>query len=307
MKKIGGLKKIAPPPENLKQLLDKEFPDIPYWIGAGFLPKNAKVLIGGEAKIGKSWCILEIIRALATGTPLFDWDTLEVREPCKVLYVDKELGERQLRKRVAGSPLANMDHEALERVSWNSRDHNIILSDPEGRDYLLDLVENVQPDVLILDPIGKCHYYDENAATEIAQMFGFFDEILNTFKGNDMSLIFSHHYVKPPREREGFDPLSPYNFRGSGKWYDEPDAILTMQRMRNLGGLGWQAWPMRGRFTFRDEAELGDVELCFNRDDDRRVIYEGQVEETPPLTPTLDPERRRASEPGPRLRTFVPG
>jgi hypothetical protein len=307
MKKIGGLKKVAPPPDNLKQLLEKEFPEIPYWIGAGMIPKSGKVLIGGEAKIGKTWTVLEMIRALATGTPMFGWDILDVKEPAKVLYIDKEIGERQFKPRIEGSPLAALDDECLERIEYRCRDHEIVLSDPDGRSYLMDMVEASQPDVLILDPIGKCHYYDENDATEIAQLLGYFDELLNTFKGRDMSLVIVHHMNKPPRDRSDFDGLSPYNFRGSSKWFDDPDSILTMRRMPNIGGIDWEAWTMQGRFTFRHEQSLGDFTLAFNRERDKRVVYEGLVDETPPLTPNLDPERRRASEPGPHVRTFVPG
>lgn len=272
-------------PRSILDLMREEPPPQPCWIAPAMLPKRAKMLLGGEAKLGKSYMCLEIARALATASSPFGYDKFVVPEPVKVLYVEQELGEYGLRLR-AKKALRGEDENMLEsRLLYVSRDPGIVLSSEAGREHLMGLIETVQPGVVILDPIGKMHFYDENDATKIARLFNFFDQLLERFASLDLSIIIVHHFRKPPAntlQKQGYDALSPYNFSGSRKWYDDPDTLITGTKML-YKPVPWQAYEVRLRFEFRHGSSPPDIIVSVNREPgpdgegDGRVRFEKTV------------------------------
>src|SRR5277367_3161954 len=85
---------------RVSELLRRDFPDNPSFIEPSLLTKGGTLLLGGEAKCGKSFVMLEFCRALTTGKPLFGNPLFTVPEPVKVLYVEAENGERSCKERL---------------------------------------------------------------------------------------------------------------------------------------------------------------------------------------------------------------
>ena len=79
-------------PWNVVDLIEKPLPTAPCWIEPAVLPKGAKMLFGGHAKIGKSFVMLELARSLALGKQPFAAPALRVPSPTKVLLLEQELG-----------------------------------------------------------------------------------------------------------------------------------------------------------------------------------------------------------------------
>ena len=282
--------RVVEPPPSFLDLRDKTFPDIPYWIGPMFLPKSGKLLLGGEAKIGKSWAVLELIRALATGQSAFGHDDFNVSAPCKVLFLEQEVKERGLKERVVDAFVRGPDpltDEEIGRIYYVSGDPRVCISEDSGRRFILDNVKHVQPNVIVLDPISKMHFYNESDATEISMLFAFFDFLIHEFKDLELSVVFTHHYKKPPTQRdETYDPLEPYNFRGSTKWKDDPDTIMTLKRMKNIRA-GHEAWRCHSRIVFRQAASPPEAVYTFNAENDRRGLFDHLVEVPSSIVPEL--------------------
>lgn len=277
----------AQSPRTLQELLRDPAREVPSWIRPGFLPKGGKLLFGGAAKIGKSLIMLEIARALAAGVRPFDYHHLDVPEPARVLIIEQEIGEAGLRKRADLIFAEGRGRAATSRIHVVSKDPLLVLSDPAGRSRLRWYVEQVEPDVLILDPISKFHYYDESDPAQIGQLLGYLDALIREHSARGMSIIFSHHFRKGPatdQTRAGYDPLDPYNFGGSRKWFDDPDTLVTLVREpRAQGGrLDRQAsarsWRLRARITMRHDEDPGDIYLDVNREGHLEVRYGGRYE-----------------------------
>lgn len=277
--------------QKLTHLLDADIPPNPCWINP-ILPKGGTLLFGGHAKSGKSHVMMELCRALSTGKVPFDCPWMSVPRPVKVLFVEQELGEYglQLRAKVL---FANEDRSVFgDRLYYASKIPELQLDSREGRDLLIDLIEQVQPEVLFLDPIGRLHAYDENKSDQIQQLFNHLEELIHIYKDNDMSLVISHHFGKLPGDpKTSRDPMDPYNFRGSSKFFDDPDTLITMARLKTLD-TKHKAWQIKMHFETRQDEGLPDMMMEFNREADLRVRYcELLGEKIQPMKKEADPDK----------------
>jgi RecA-family ATPase len=261
--------------ERLSDLIERDLPPVPAYIGPAVLPVGGQLVFGGHAKVGKSMLMLEFARALASGDVPFGCPEFFTTSPVRVLLVEQELGEHGLRQRAARIWTPDEMHRLgrrMDNLYYVSKIPELKLDTSIGRRILRDLCDDIKPHVLILDPIGRMHSYDENNAQDMAKMFGSLDEIQKSQESQNMALIFSHHFGKPKDERGGFDPLDPYAFRGSSKFFDNPDTLITVQRCAELSK-PHEAWSLKVRFTLRHGECPDDLIFHCNEMNDMRVRY----------------------------------
>lgn len=251
---------------------------MPSYIAPAILPVGGQLVFGGRAKVGKTFMMMEFARALALGETPFDCPLFTVPKPVRVLMIEQELGEIGLQRRAAKLFDGTMGRKA-DNLWYVSKVPELKLDTGGGVKLLRNLIEDVEPEVLILDPIGRMHSWDENNAQEMARMFGVLDQIQKATPG--MALIFSHHFGKPKDPRGGSDPLDPYEFRGSSKFFDNPDSLVTLQRVRELPK-DWEAWSLKARFTLRHGESPDDIILHVNEHDDNRVRFDRSTSEPRP-------------------------
>ena len=252
-------------------LVAKEIIDEPAWIGSYLLPKGGRLLFGGETKCGKSFLLLELARALSLVHPPFACDLFPVNDGARVLVVEQELGEKGLQDRVRR---IFSDSSTGDRLWYVSKVPQIQLNSMEGRDLLCRLIDQTECNVLMLDPIGKCHTYDENSNTDIARLWSHLETIQWQYRAESLSLVISHHFGKPSTDPKYVrDPLDINNFRGASKWISDPDTIVAVQKLGAIVG-PHKAWRLKVGFTLRHGEELPPMILTVNRDDDRRVLFE---------------------------------
>lgn len=273
-------------PERIVDLVRKELPPLPAYIAPAILPLGGQLVFGGHAKVGKSFMMLEFARALAAGEPVFECPFFTTVKPCKVLVVEQELGEFGLKAR-ADSIWTEEEIERLGRRADNlwyvSKVPELKLDNPAGRRLLHQMCEDIKPEVLILDPIGRMHGYDENNAQEVAKLFSHLDELQKANAARNMALVISHHMGKPKSERDHVDPLDPYEFRGSSKFFDNPDTLVTIQRYSELPK-AHEAWTLRVRFTLRHGESPDDMVFHVNELQDSRVRFVRFVSAQPRAT-----------------------
>lgn len=261
------------------------------------------MIVAGASKIGKSFLVLELCRALSLADNPFGCPDLYVPESARVLLIEDEVKEAGLQERglkvFAGADygLLNNNFFVLSGVPEIRFDSNM------GWKLLDDAIAQVQPNVLVLDPFGRfIGGLDENRNDEMGKVLGKLDQILKNYQHNEMSLILTHHSKKPDTSAESkYDPLSPHSMRGASRMFANPDTIVMVQRLEDIkSAAGHKAWKVRMHFETRQSEGPDDVVLTVNRDDDLRVRFSHKLGGAPKLKqepkPKVPPEQLKLAE-----------
>jgi hypothetical protein len=227
---------------NFSKLLQEPPAENPAWIKGGMLPKQGILLLGGPAKTRKSFLSLDIAHCLATGANVWGVEGLQVPVKARTLYVEAEIGEMELYRRV------KMRYDTLqmpppEDIFYVSKEKNMLVDTGSGIKNLARYIDQAEANVVILDPISRMMLGEENDSNDVGNLFRNIDDLLIDYKG--LSVVIIHHHKKPSND-ENFDALSAYNFRGSSRFFDAPDSIISLQATQARPGewarlkTGWQ-------------------------------------------------------------------
>lgn len=248
-------------------LLADGLPPVPCWIDPFCLPKRGIMLLAGEAKVAKSFFLLEIARALATGTQLFGNPFFRVTEQCRVLMVEQELGPWGFGQRVKKIFARHNPSAYANTFNYLSKEPDWRFDTPKGRDHIRETIIDYRPNIVILDPISYFYSVDDTNASNVGDLFRQIEHMKQMGLTDEMAVLVSHHMKKPPvgkNNRDGYDPLDPYNIRGSEKWFSAPDTIVTCNRLK--GGTK-DRWYVDTRWKTRHGEEPPDVQFLVTPDD----------------------------------------
>ncbi len=261
-------------PKHLKiwkaeDLLDLQVPEGYYLIEPKLLPRGGKFLLGGGPKIGKTFVVLAIIKAMLQGSPLFGKDSWFVR-PAKTLLIEREIGPYSLAERIRdvfGEELRGIG----DRFTVLSRPKEFSLSSPACVKWLKAYCKLEGIDLLLLDPVNKLWHGNENDNSEMLRLV----DSLEDLQDGTVGLVASHHFGKPVRGQgvDKWDSLDSSNFRGATRLVDDADTILTIQRMKGVLSPAWESWKMRCRLMVRHSGAPQDFLLHFNEGNDRKMVY----------------------------------
>lgn len=282
--------------ESFKSLIEKDLPPRPCWLDPGIIPKNSLTILGSTSKAGKSFVMLELARALALGVSPFGYTQLQVSEPAKVLLIEQELGEYGLQKRIKIIFEKEDPRVYGDNLWYVSKVPTLQLDSHEGRELLFDIVDKVKPNILMLDPIGRFHCYDENRSDQIQELVSSLDYLNKCFSSDQMAIILSHHTGKPGTDpKTSRDLLDPYSLRGSSKFFDAPDTLIMMQKLERLD-TKWKAWNIRMRIETRQDENPPDLLLTFNKEQDLRVRFKAALTDRPAEKDRKKKEKERPAE-----------
>lgn len=185
---------------------------------SGVLRKGRKMILTGASKAGKSFLLVELAMALATGS---NWIGFGCQK-CKVLYINFEIPKDSF----------------TDRLRAVSKARGIKMSDCSGMFDCLSLRGYAKPfrellpsikhkvrkggyEVVIIDPIYKTLLGDENDARVVAEFCNALD---NLATDTDATVIFCHHHSKGAGE----GMAAQNRASGSGVFARDPDAILDL-------------------------------------------------------------------------------
>lgn len=213
---LEGVENPLPEVVSLSEF-DGNVPDPPEEIIAGVLRRGHKALISGSSKSGKSFLLMELCVAFATGG---EWLGIKCKKG-KILYINLEIDERSCLKRF--ETIAKAKKKKLKDLSlikiWNLRGCSMpldklvpkLIRKMKGQDYM----------AFILDPIYKVITGDENTASEMGFFCNQFDTIC---KETGASAIYCHHHSKGAQgSKKAMDRAS-----GSGVFARDPDALMDV-------------------------------------------------------------------------------
>jgi hypothetical protein len=201
----------------------------PAQIVHGLLHLGEKAVIGGASKSFKTWNLLDLCLAVATGGPWMEFETARAN----ALYVNLELPEWAVHRRLNVLAEAR-GHEVPRNLHlWNLRGRARTLTE-----LLIELREQIEGEgygLIVPDPIYKTLAgRNENGAAEIAEVCG---EVETVAVETGAAVGFGAHYAKGnASSKEHIDRMS-----GSGVWARDPDSIITMTAHEALGCLSVEA------------------------------------------------------------------
>ncbi|HPO87332.1 MAG TPA: AAA family ATPase [Candidatus Hydrogenedentes bacterium] len=241
--------------EQLLDLYSTPPAENPVWISDGILPRGGILLIGGYAKVGKSFLLLDLIHGLATGSKV--WGHFTVPEPTTVLYLDFEIGKVALQQRVKWR-YDTLKTPPPKGMYYLSRPKQMFLDTAGGASALAREIEETGAKVVVVDPLSRCMLGQENDAADVGRLFRHLDELLASYE--DLSFVLSHHLGKPPKEDALLDEFSPYRLRGSSRFFDCPDAIAIVHKGM-LASPG-ELWRLKIGFELRQAASPPALKLA---------------------------------------------
>lgn len=189
------------------------------WLVEGLWSEQAVGILGGEPKCCKSFLALDVAVSVASGAACLRH--FPVRRSGKVLLFPAEDSLAVVRQRLEGIA-------AAAEVSFPSLPVEVItapslrLDTPADRLRLSNTVQNLQPILLILDPLIRLHRVDENDATQIAALLSFLRQLQRQFQ---MAVLLVHHARKDSNSSRPGQAL-----RGSSELHGWGDSNLYMRR-----------------------------------------------------------------------------
>ncbi len=149
-----------------------------------------KLALIGPSKVRKSFFVLTMAFSIATGIPFAGLLPGRCR---RVLYVNLEIRGAHMHRRARrmaanmGLPMDRLD----DRLTFvNVRDR---VGAAIGIHELRSLVDRVQAEVLILDPLYKLHIGDENSAADMKPIMRAFDALTES---TGVAVCYVHHDAK---------------------------------------------------------------------------------------------------------------
>lgn len=207
-----------PPFESMKELLEN-MPELAPSCIDGVLRMGHKMIVTGPSKAGKSFLLIQLAIAIASGRTWLKWHCRQGR----VLYINLEIDHASLVHRF-DDIYKNIDpqirQEAVDNiVVWNLRGK--ITPMEKISPVLNRRISEQKYTAVIIDPIYKVLLGDENKAEDISKFGGWLDYIA---QNTGAAVIYCHHHSK------GSQGMKKAEDRGSGSgvFARDADAIFDM-------------------------------------------------------------------------------
>ncbi|MBF0442222.1 MAG: AAA family ATPase, partial [Oligoflexales bacterium] len=229
------------------------------WMIEGLWLDNAVGLIGGEPKSYKTFAALSLAVAVASGKNCFGH--YQVKRCGSVLLYAAEDSLIMVKERIQGickgmeAPFDTLDVHVITAP-------RLRIDSQIDRKKMEDLVQNIKPVLLVLDPFVRLHSIDENSSGEVARVLSWLRDLQRQY---NLNIVMVHHARKRAgNERPG------QSLRGSSELHAWGDSNLYLRRMANEDSYV--------EFTIEHRAapSQGNIQLRFNSGDSPPFLsYEG--------------------------------
>lgn len=206
--------------ENFADVAD-DLPDLSPILIDGILRQGHKMLVAGPAKAGKSYALIELAVAIASGG---QWLGFQCAKG-KVLYVNLEIDRPSYLHRINDvCESMEITKEDFKNIDfWSLRGLSVPMDKLTPK--LIRRAIKKEYMAIIIDPIYKVITGDENSAEEMAKFCNQFDKIAHDLH---CAVIYCHHHSKGTQGwKSSMDRAS-----GSGVFARDPDALLDMIELK---------------------------------------------------------------------------
>lgn len=237
---------------DVDSLISTDFPEPPAILANGIFDERGGVVIAGAPKTGKTFLAMQLAMCAATGTPFFDIPCAKPDRAFRTLYLNAEVTPyRFAEDRIKPNVKYFTGPAALTHVHVAFPFSTLRLDTKDGIATLGKMIDKVEPDILVIDPIVNFHSGDENSVQDMAKITALAGAVQN----NGSAVILCHHYRKGNNRGAR---ISEY-MRGStvlGGWYNT--AI----------GMSWKRKPYSRylNFDLRDGEPPEEKIIALNED-----------------------------------------
>lgn len=198
------------------------------WTVPSLIPKPGFVILMGPPKLGKSYLALQIALAVAQGREVFG---VPVGTPKKVLYLQFDTSEVIWRERILELEDQGISIDGVvDMVNPEVMRLPINIANKDDQLWLLDVLHQSSPDLVIIDVIREIHTAQENDSTEMKYVSDCMTRIFGQY-----SVIAIHHTRKVPC-LDIDNPPDPYIVaRGSSYITGKADAYWLLIGTEQFG------------------------------------------------------------------------
>lgn len=208
-------------PTTLAADIEKQPPE-EKWLIRPLWGRMAVGIIGGAPKCCKSWLALDMALSIASCTPCLGRFPVEHAGPALIyLAEDSTAMVRSRIDNICSHRNINIEHLPLHVITAPS----LRLDLRQDQQRLMNTIENLQPNMLLLDPLIRLHRLDENSSSDVSGMLGYFRELQRTF---NLAVILVHHSSKKYRKHPG------QSLRGSSDLHAFGDSNAYLVRKNNV-------------------------------------------------------------------------
>ena len=182
----------------------------------GVLHSGTKAVLASGSKVGKTWILLDLAIAVATGTPFLKFKT----QKQKVLFINFEIRREFIRDRLKKIQEKNNQMDLTNLGLWNLRGQT---TDFEAlTEAIIERAGQKKYALIILDPIYKAMIgKSENTTSSVGALCSQIERIV---EATGAAVIFAHHYTKGNAAKKSqIDRMS-----GSGVFARDADSIITL-------------------------------------------------------------------------------
>ena len=221
---------IIEPPEALKDFRKRDIPPVQFLV-EGFIQREGRNLNTAATGIGKSVMALNLVKAIVTGQKFLG--RFEVMRG-RCLFIEAESGESSLKGRLLKlMPEVETDDLFVKVVS------GFDLCLYSNRKIIETWIEDIKPDLLVLDPLCYIASSDLNDGQEVTKLTGYLNTLIERYH---LAILLLHHH----RKRQKGEHITGESAAGSfrlGGWADThivlqgpPEAIIcSFEKARNCG------------------------------------------------------------------------
>jgi DNA-binding HxlR family transcriptional regulator len=200
---------------SLSELLTLPVPQSS-WLVDSLLPQGGVMGLAGEPGTAKTWLVLDLAQAVATGRPFLD---RFATQQGPVLLIDEENGESRLQRRLAR--LTN--HKPDDCPVYIASMSGVNLSQDLWIDSLHNKLAEIRPVLVFFDSLVRVHRGEENSAQDIARLFAVLTSLRHEF---GCAIVFTHHLRKM-----GFIRDMGQRVRGSSDILAYVDSMLGISKV----------------------------------------------------------------------------
>ena len=182
----------------------------PDWVIPGLLARGDRFVLTGSGGLGKSTVLLQTAICAAAGIAPFDWHRGETFDPVRVLWVDCEIADHELKTRFwRMSKEARDSGRPLEdRFKIGGHGMPLNLLDASSAMSLMRTVEHYEPDLVYIGPAYKLHMDDPDKEVVVKKI----TSVLDMIRATGAALITEAHHTKEAKRGGSLEPS------GSNLW-----------------------------------------------------------------------------------------
>jgi RecA-family ATPase len=195
--KLDAKRQIPSARMEAYRLTEEDEPDHD-WLIPGFIERQGRILIAGAEGSGKSLMALTLAVQAASGLPVLGRFPMSIA--ARVVYLDLEMGRSSTRRRLRQLLISAKGSLIQGDFYIYHRPDGLDLSTPTDRAELDAWFNEIEPELVIIDPLYKMSLTDSTYEREVKPTLKMLDRWRLV---HGCGIILVHHFRKRPQGEAG--------------------------------------------------------------------------------------------------------